>query len=164
MKVVRYLVLSFSSLPITYLLAGWWLDSWMSERTWTWLNHVFGQNFGLATDVELLLALSCAFSLSFATMTFLFRAWQITCNTRNKKDLWRMKDAVYGSFIGIWVLFATYFLLWLSDFFGVEAVNAAPRIAFWVNFSAALMIVLIVSLFGWYLWRRIQIAQSSRSK
>lgn len=165
MKAVRYVALSLSSLPTTYLLTGWWLESWLSERVWTWLNHAFGQNFGLATDVELLLAFSGAFSLSFTTMTFLFRVLQITYNTQNKNELVRMKDAVYGSLIGILVLFATYFIFWFMDFLGIQSVNADPRFAFWVNFSASsLMIVLVVSLLGWLLWRRIKNEQLSRTK
>lgn len=154
MKIVRYVVLSLSSLPNTYLLTRWWLGSWWSERTWTWLNQTFGQDIGLASDVELFLVLACAFSLSFATMSFLSWVLQMTYHAKNQK-VNHKKEVLCASLTVFWVLFATYFLLWLGYLFGIQAADGKVGLAFWVNLSVSLISASAVTLLGFFLWRHI---------
>lgn len=162
MKIVRYVVLSLSSLPNTYLLTRWWLRSSWSERTWIWLNQLFGHDLGLASDVELVLVLACAFCLSFATMSFLFWVLQMTYDTKSQK-MGHKKEVIFACLTVFWLLFATYFLLWLGDLFGVQAADGKTDLAFWVNLSVSLIAVLAVTLLGWFFWRRIQNALTHHS-
>lgn len=163
MKIVRYVMLSLASLPNTYLLTKWWLGSWWSERTWTWLNQMFGQDTGLASDVELLLVLACAFSLSFAAITFLFWVLQTTHIVPHKKSTGHVKETIYAGLIGFWVLFTTYFFLWMGNMFGVQAADGASGLSFWVYLSVSFIIVLVVTLFGLFLWHRAQNALTHHS-
>lgn len=156
MKIIRHVTLGIASLPIAYLFAGWWQGSWWSERIWTWLNHLFGQNFGLASDAEFLLMLTCAFSFSFITISFLFWVVQNTYNSPRQNGTDQIKEVIYACLIGFLVLFTAYFLLWLSDFFGFRIPDGAAGVVFLVGISVSLIIVLSLMLLGRYLWRRIQ--------
>lgn len=72
MKIVRYAAFSLSALPLTYLLTNWWINSKWSEITWTWLNQLFQQNLGLASDIELILTIACFFVISLFISSLLF--------------------------------------------------------------------------------------------
>ena len=76
MKIVRYVVLNLSALPLTHLLTNWWLNSRWSEITWTWLNQLFKQNLGLASDIEFIVTIACSFVISLAISYFLFCVFQ----------------------------------------------------------------------------------------
>ena len=154
MKIIRYVVLSLLSLPGTFLLTKWWMGTWMSERTWTWLNQLFGQDVGLASDIELFLALACAFSLSFAVLSFLSWVLEMFYNKQGKEGTSRMKEAIYAGLTGFWVLFATYFLLWLGGTFGILPIGRQAVFAFWVYLGVSFIVVLAVTLLGFFLWRR----------
>ncbi len=162
MKIVRYAVLSLLSLPGTYWLTSRYMGTGWSERIWTWLNQLFG-DFGLASDIELFLSLACAFSLSFATLSFLFWAFQMLYNKQSQNGTTRIKEVFYASLAGFWVLFATYFLLWLGDLSGVMPVQRKASFASWAYLGASLIVVLAVTLLGFFLWRRISNALTSRS-
>ena len=76
MKIVRYVALSLLALPLTYQLTSLWINTKWSEITWTWLNQMFQQNLGLASDVELILTVACFFVISLAISIFLFCVFQ----------------------------------------------------------------------------------------
>ena len=154
MKIVRYAVLSLLALPSTYFLTSRYLSSWWSERVLSWLGHLW-QDFGLASDIEFLFALACSFSLSFATLSFLFWILQVAYGTQAQKGLNWMKEVINASLMGFWVLFATYYLLRLGDRSGVQAVEVKTGSAPWANLSVSLIIVSAVTLLGFFLWRRI---------
>lgn len=82
MKYAEYIIKIFLALFITYLLTSWWLSTWWSERYWTWLNIKFGQNFGLASDVEIVTALLVALLISIGTVMLLFRIFKHIRNYR----------------------------------------------------------------------------------
>lgn len=154
MKIARYAMLSLASLLGTYWLTKWWLGSWWSERTWTWLNKALGQDIGLASDVELLLVLACAFGFSFAAMSFLFWVIQKIRNMPAKKSTDQMKEAIYISLIGLWILLATYFILWIGNLFGVQAAVGRSGLGFWAYLSVSFIFVLAVTLFVLSRWLR----------
>ena len=77
MKIVRYVALSLLALPLTYQLTSLWINTKWSEITWTWLNQMFQQNLGLASDVELILTVACFFVISLAISIFLFCVFQL---------------------------------------------------------------------------------------
>lgn len=155
MKIVRHVTLGIASLPIAYLFAGWWQGSWWSERIWTWLNHLFGQNFGLASDAEFLLMLACAFSFSIITISLLFWIVQILRNAPRQKGVDRIKEVIYVCLTGLWVLFTAYFLLWLSNLFGFWVPDGSAGLVFFAGIGTSLIIVLALALLGRFLWRRI---------
>ena len=72
MKVVRYAALNLLALTLTYLLTSWWINTKWSEITYTWLNHLFQQNLGLASDIELILTIACFFVISLFISSLLF--------------------------------------------------------------------------------------------
>jgi len=76
MKYAIYIIKIFLVLFITYLITNWWLSTWWSERYWTWLNIKFGQNFGLASDVEIVTALIVALLISIGFVTLASRITQ----------------------------------------------------------------------------------------
>lgn len=154
MKIIRYVVLSLLSLPGTFYLTKWWQSSWLSERTWTWLNQLFGQDFGLASDIELLLTIACAFSLSFATTSFLFWVLQMLYSKQGEEGAGRMKEVIHASLTGFWVLLATYFLHWLGGTFGFLPDWRENAFGAWAYLGVSFIVVLAVTLLGFFLWRR----------
>ena len=76
MKIVRYAALSLSALPLTYILTSWWINTKWSEITWTWLNQLFQQNLGLASDVELILTIGAFFVISLIISLLLFSVFE----------------------------------------------------------------------------------------
>lgn len=76
MKIVRHIAFNLSALPITYLLTNWWMNTQWSEITWTWLNEIFQQNLGLASDIEFIMTIACSFVISLAISLFLFCVFQ----------------------------------------------------------------------------------------
>jgi len=82
MKYVTYIIKIFLALFITYLITSWWLNTWWSERYWTWLNIRFGQNFGLASDVEIVTVLIVALLISIGSVMLVFRIFQCIRNHR----------------------------------------------------------------------------------
>ncbi len=76
MKIVRYIAFSLSALPLTYLLTNWWLNSRWSEISWTWLNQLFKQNLGLASDIEFIVTIACSLVISLAILFILFCVFQ----------------------------------------------------------------------------------------
>lgn len=160
MKILRHLTSIFLSLPITYLFTQWWLNSRWSERTWTWLNQRLGQNFGLASDIELVLTLGCAFALSFTITLFVFFLFQMTFNWQSLKNADLIRQIIRFSLMGFWILFASYFLLWLGNFAGIQGAG----VGFWTNLSASLIFVLLLTMLVCLLWHRVQNALTRHSK
>ena len=73
----RNIALSLSALPLTYLLTSWWINTKWSEITWTWLNQLFQQNLGLASDVELILTIACFFVISLVISLLLYCVFEL---------------------------------------------------------------------------------------
>ena len=82
MKIIRYIAFSLSALPLTYLLTNWWLNSRWSEITWTWLNQLFKQNLGLASDIEFIVTIACSFVISLTISLFCFVYFSMLLNGR----------------------------------------------------------------------------------
>lgn len=83
MKYATYIIKIFLALFITYLITNWWLNTWWSERYWTWLNIKFGQNFGLASDVEIVTVLIVSLFISIVIVMLLFRVLKHIQNYRH---------------------------------------------------------------------------------
>ena len=86
-----------------------------------------------------------------------------------------MKKAFRVSFIGLWVLVVSGLLarlwrthsdvlpilpepawIWLENLYGVESIEDSVDLEIWVSFSFSIIVVLLFTLLGWFLLRRIK--------
>jgi hypothetical protein len=80
MKTVGRIATAAAVLSMAYVFTRLWLSSMWAEWFWTWLNNQLsaGQNPGLASDVELIVVLVCAFALSVGLVFLSLKAWEAT--------------------------------------------------------------------------------------
>lgn len=78
MKVLRITARFAAVLLLTYLFTRLWLQSSGSERLWTWLNSRLteGADPGLASDIELLIALAGALTGAIVVVYSLLTIWE----------------------------------------------------------------------------------------
>lgn len=147
----RHAAMGIAALPGAYLLAGWWYESMWSERIWTWLGHTFGQDFGLASDVEFLLMHATAFSVSFLGGSFLLRLILGSGDAPRQGTAGWIKEVLLATLAGILILSATFFLAgwWLPRVAGQKT----PVMELWTTLGAAFLVVSLIALAGWFLWR-----------
>ncbi|TVT49628.1 MAG: hypothetical protein FHP94_06760 [Denitromonas halophila] len=70
MKPRTLATMGVATLALTYVQMRLWLASDWSESTWSWINARLsdGADPGLASDVELIAALACTFTVSLAVV------------------------------------------------------------------------------------------------
>jgi hypothetical protein len=75
MTLRRAAAIALPSLALTWLLVTLWFRSRCSEATWTWLNGRLsaGTDPGLASDLELVLAVLIGLGVSVATVALAAR-------------------------------------------------------------------------------------------